>query len=99
MAFGNRYDGGAEHVGYHSDFLLTIGPRPIIAGLSLGASRDFRLRREEGADDGAPARVVSIPAQHNSLIVMERDCARAERNSGSRRRRGRDDADRPWRER
>ena len=72
VAFGNRYDGGQEHVGYHSDFLMTMGPRPIIAGLSLGASREFRLRRE--ATDYAPSRVVCMPAEHNSLIVMSRDC-------------------------
>ena len=72
VAFGNRYDGGQEHVGYHSDFLMTMGPRPIIAGLSLGATREFRLRRE--ATDYAPSRVVCMPAEHNSLIVMSRDC-------------------------
>ena len=72
VAFGNRYDGGQEHVGYHSDFLMTMGPRPIIAGLSLGATREFRLRRE--ATDYAPSRVVCMPAEHNSLIVISRDC-------------------------
>ena len=72
VAFGNRYDGGQEHVGYHSDFLMTMGPRPIIAGLSLGATREFRLRRE--GTDYAPSRVVCMPAEHNSLIVMSRDC-------------------------
>lgn len=72
VAFGNRYDGGQESVGYHSDFLMTIGPRPVIAGLSLGATREFRLRRE--ATDYASSRVVCMPAEHNSLIVMSRDC-------------------------
>jgi alkylated DNA repair dioxygenase AlkB len=68
VAFGNRYEDGADHVGYHSDFLLSLGPRPIIAGLSLGATRTFRLRSADGAT------VVSIPAPHNSLVVMRQDC-------------------------
>ena len=68
VAFGNRYEDGADHVGYHSDFLLSLGPRPIIAGLSLGATRTFRLRSADGAA------VVSIPAPHNSLVVMRQDC-------------------------
>ena len=69
LAFGNRYADGAEHVGYHSDFLLSLGPRPVIAGLSLGATRTFRLRSH--ADD--PRVVVSLPTPHNSLIVMTAD--------------------------
>ena len=68
VAFGNRYEDGADHVGYHSDFLLSLGPRPIIAGLSLGATRTFRLRSADGST------VVSIPAPHNSLVVMRQDC-------------------------
>jgi len=69
FAFGNRYADGSEHVGFHSDFLLGLGPRPVIAGLSLGATRIFRLRRQGGAGT-----VVSVPAPHNSLIVMRADC-------------------------
>ena len=38
----------------------------------MGATREFRLRRE--ATDYAPSRVVCMPAEHNSLIVMSRDC-------------------------
>lgn len=45
LAFGNRYDDGRACVGWHSDFLNSLGPRPIIVGLSLGACRRFCLRR------------------------------------------------------
>ena len=45
LAFGNRYDDGRSCVGWHSDFLNSLGPRPIIVGLSLGACRRFCLRR------------------------------------------------------
>ena len=45
LAFGNRYDDGRACVGWHSDFLNSLGPRPIIVGLALGACRRFCLRR------------------------------------------------------
>jgi len=44
-AFVNCYDGGAQHVGYHSDHLSYLGPRPVIGSLSLGVAREFRVRR------------------------------------------------------
>ena len=44
-AFVNCYDGPKENVGYHSDQLTYLGIRPVIAGLSLGVEREFRLRR------------------------------------------------------
>ena len=47
LALANRYANGDQHVGFHSDFLLELGPRPIIAGLSLGATRPFRLKRQQ----------------------------------------------------
>ena len=77
VAFGNRYEDGSENVGYHSDFLMSLGPRPVIAGLNLGAARVFRLRSADGGGldaHGAQRRkttTVSIPACHNSLIVMK----------------------------
>lgn len=72
FAFGNRYADGSEHVGFHSDFLLGLGPRPIIAGLSLGATRTFRLKKQATGEQDPT--IVSIPAPHNSLIVMDADC-------------------------
>ncbi|KAI9833791.1 MAG: hypothetical protein M1819_003525 [Sarea resinae] len=54
-AFVNCYDGGGESVGYHSDQLTYLGPRAIIGSLSLGVSREFRVRkvipREEATSD------------------------------------------------
>ncbi|KAK5052030.1 hypothetical protein LTR84_002834 [Exophiala bonariae] len=56
-AFVNCYDGGAQHVGYHSDQLSYLGPRAIIGSLSLGVAREFRVRKivpkdEESTTDG-----------------------------------------------
>lgn len=44
-AFVNCYDGPAESVGFHSDELTYLGPRPVIGSLSLGVEREFRVRR------------------------------------------------------
>ncbi|KAJ6256393.1 hypothetical protein Dda_8893 [Drechslerella dactyloides] len=44
-AFMNCYDGAKQSVGWHSDQLTYLGPRPVIASLSLGVEREFRLRR------------------------------------------------------
>ena len=36
VAASNRYEGGSESVGFHSDQLTYLGPYPTIASLSLG---------------------------------------------------------------
>ncbi|OCT47035.1 GRF zinc finger domain-containing protein [Cladophialophora carrionii] len=85
-AFVNCYDGGAQHVGYHSDQLSYLGPRAIIGSLSLGVAREFRVRKivpkddpvdenaRTKADSSTPAADVSgqiaIHLPHNSLLVM-----------------------------
>ncbi|KEF60394.1 uncharacterized protein A1O9_01954 [Exophiala aquamarina CBS 119918] len=60
-AFVNCYDGGAQHVGYHSDQLSYLGPRAIIGSLSLGVAREFRVRKivpkdEESAKDSTKSK-------------------------------------------
>jgi alkylated DNA repair dioxygenase AlkB len=40
-ALANSYLDGGEKVGLHSDGLTSLGPRPLVAGLSLGAARPF----------------------------------------------------------
>ncbi|KAH8879699.1 GRF zinc finger domain-containing protein [Thozetella sp. PMI_491] len=44
-AFINCYNGPQESLGWHSDQLTYLGPRAIIGSLSLGVSREFRVRR------------------------------------------------------
>jgi hypothetical protein len=67
-ALANRYTSGAECVGWHADHLSELGPRPIIAGLTLGAARPFAFRR---ADQPGPSVMVVLP--HNSLAIMVDD--------------------------
>jgi len=47
----NLYRDGNDSVGWHSDDEPELGEAPIIASVSLGASRDFSLRQKKpGAD-------------------------------------------------
>ncbi|RKU46815.1 hypothetical protein DL546_007645 [Coniochaeta pulveracea] len=74
-AFVNRYAGGKESVGWHSDQLTYLGPRAVIGSLSLGVSREFRVRRvlptdEDGKKDADAEGQIAIHLPHNSLLVM-----------------------------
>jgi alkylated DNA repair dioxygenase AlkB len=82
-AFVNCYDGGAQHVGYHSDQLSYLGPRAIIGSLSLGVAREFRVRKIVPKDDPTDdtcksdstssadiSGQIAIHLPHNSLLVM-----------------------------
>ncbi|KAG7287890.1 hypothetical protein NEMBOFW57_007407 [Staphylotrichum longicolle] len=79
-AFVNCYNGPQESVGWHSDQLTYLGPRPIIGSLSLGVAREFRVRRIVPQDDknddgggGDEAGQIAIHLPHNSLLVMHAD--------------------------
>lgn len=54
-AIANLYRMHADYVGAHSDCLTSIGPLPVIASLTLGAGRLFRLRRIAGAAAPEPS--------------------------------------------
>lgn len=60
----NRYRGGADCMGWHADDEPELGPQPLIASLSLGATRRFRLK-PRGGDDG-----LGIDLGHGSLLLM-----------------------------
>ncbi len=62
---GNLYRDGRDSVAWHADDEPELGPRPVIASLSLGAERRFTLRRR---DD--PGQRVSLSLPPGSLLVM-----------------------------
>lgn len=64
----NLYRGGADHMGWHADDEPELGPRPVIASLSLGATRRFALHHRR---DGA--RKAALDLTHGSLLVMAGD--------------------------
>jgi alkylated DNA repair dioxygenase AlkB len=61
----NLYRDGRDSMGWHSDDEPELGPSPLIASLSLGASRRFLLRHR---DD--PAQRLALELGPGSLLVM-----------------------------
>jgi alkylated DNA repair dioxygenase AlkB len=64
-ALGNLYGSGSDSVSWHSDDEPDLGPEPVIASLSLGATRRFLLRQK--ADHAA---TLSFELTHGSLLWM-----------------------------
>ncbi|MNM48449.1 Alpha-ketoglutarate-dependent dioxygenase AlkB [compost metagenome] len=67
----NRYRDGRDSMGWHSDDEPELGERPVIASLSLGATRRFLLRRR---DDHALT--TEFLLAHGDLLVMAGDTQR-----------------------
>ncbi|RDJ00702.1 alpha-ketoglutarate-dependent dioxygenase AlkB [Dyella solisilvae] len=69
----NLYRDGRDSMGWHSDDEQELGERPVIASLSLGAVRRFRVkpRRADGR-----AQVHAIELGHGSLLRMAGDTQR-----------------------
>lgn len=66
----NLYRDGRDSMGWHSDDEPELGAQPVIASLSLGAERRFRLKpRGAGSRDD----VVGITLGHGSLLRMAGD--------------------------
>ncbi len=60
----NLYRDGCDSMGWHSDDEPELGPEPLIASISLGGVRRFRLRARDGS-----AQLALEPA-HGSLLLM-----------------------------
>jgi len=66
----NLYRDGRDSMGWHSDNEPELGAQPVIASLSLGAVRRFRLKpREEATRED----VLGIELGHGSLLRMAGD--------------------------
>ncbi|QII27704.1 alpha-ketoglutarate-dependent dioxygenase AlkB [Stenotrophomonas maltophilia] len=61
----NRYRGGTDYMGWHSDDEPELGPAPLIASLSLGAARRFLLRRRDDT-----MRKAEFLLGHGDLLLM-----------------------------
>jgi alkylated DNA repair dioxygenase AlkB len=68
----NLYRDGADSMGWHSDDERELGERPVIASLSLGATRRFRLRHRRRKE----LEPVAIDLESGSLLIMEGDTQR-----------------------
>ena len=61
----NKYRNGLDSQGWHSDDEKELGLDPVIASLSLGATRTFEIRLKDNRE-----KKISIPLTHGSLLVM-----------------------------
>lgn len=72
---GNLYRDGQDSMGWHADNEPELGPAPVIASLSLGAERLFKLRHtRRGA-------TLDITLPDGSLLVMGGELQRHWRHS------------------
>lgn len=62
----NLYRDERDSVGWHSDNERELGSCPVIASLSLGATRTFRFRHKTRKDLGT----LSLPLADGSLLLM-----------------------------
>jgi alkylated DNA repair dioxygenase AlkB len=72
----NLYRDGRDAMGWHSDGEPELGPRPVIASLSLGAERRFVLKHRDDA-----ARKCAIALPHGSLLLMSGETQRHYRHA------------------
>jgi len=61
----NYYRDQQDSMGWHSDNETELGPTPIIASLTLGASRDFAFKHKT-----RPELRYKIKLAHGSLLIM-----------------------------
>jgi alkylated DNA repair dioxygenase AlkB len=73
----NLYRDGRDSMGWHSDDEPELGAQPVIASLSLGAARRFRLRRRlpRGMRPSS-ADTLDLSLAHGSLLYMAGDTQR-----------------------
>lgn len=77
----NLYRDGRDSMGWHSDDEPELGPRPLIASLSLGAERRFLLKPRDrrflgGAEGSGGRRAFAVALPPGSLLLMAGDTQR-----------------------
>ncbi|HEY0659804.1 MAG TPA: alpha-ketoglutarate-dependent dioxygenase AlkB [Lysobacter sp.] len=75
-ALANRYRDGRDAMGWHSDSEPELGPMPVIASLSLGATRRFVLKHRV-----QPELKFALDLPHGSLLLMRGDTQRYYRHA------------------
>lgn len=65
----NLYRDGQDSMGWHSDDEKELGPQPIIASLSLGATRKLQFRKKINKTEKA-----AVLLESGSLLIMQGNC-------------------------
>ncbi|MDF5717369.1 MAG: alpha-ketoglutarate-dependent dioxygenase AlkB [Rhizonema sp. NSF051] len=68
IVIGNLYRDGRDSIGWHSDAEKSMGVKPAIASLSLGAERKFQIRSNDKKHS------YDFWLGHGSLLVMQPGC-------------------------
>lgn len=72
----NLYRDGRDYMGWHSDDERDLGPAPVIASLSLGAARRFRLKNRRD-----PTIALDLDLPPGSLLLMRGATQQAHRHA------------------
>ncbi len=64
----NYYRTGIDSNGWHSDDEKELGINPIIASISLGSSRKFKMKHNTNKNDDSK---IDVSLDHGSLLVMK----------------------------
>ena len=67
----NAYRDGRDSMGWHADDEKELGAEPLIASVSLGASRRFLIKSKTGSETH------DLLLEHGSLLVMQGQSQRA----------------------
>jgi alkylated DNA repair dioxygenase AlkB len=62
----NYYRQGSDSMGWHADNETELGPNPVIASLTFGASRKFQFKHRT-----VPKSTQNIVLNHGSLLIMQ----------------------------
>lgn len=62
----NLYRDQRDSMGWHSDDEPELGQNPVIASLSLGATRTFKLKHKTRTEQ----KILNLDLQHGSLLIM-----------------------------
>jgi len=66
----NQYRDGRDSLGLHSDDERELGPNPLIASLSFGATRRFVMIPKKKQKD---RQRIEMQMSHGSLLIMDGD--------------------------
>ena len=69
----NYFENSSNNLDWHSDRMTYIGPHNFIVSISLGATREFRLRRKI-VDESCGNPIYSLLVPHNSVVIMRPGC-------------------------
>ena len=72
----NLYRDGTDSMGFHADAERELGPQPVIASLSLGATRRFQVRHRRDVADR-----LDIDLHDGSLLIMRGELQRHYRHA------------------